>query len=77
MANYVHSIVAKFAATGTGQFKAAFKEAQISVESFSKMGDKISNVGQKMGAVGATLTKSLTLPLLAVGALASKAAIEF
>lgn len=77
MANYVHSIIAKFAATGTGQFKAAFKEAETSVKSFSQMGDKISNVGQKMGAVGATLTKSLTLPLLAVGAGAVKTSAEF
>ena len=46
-------------------------------ETLTKAGEKISTVGNGMQKVGSTLSKTVTAPIVAVGTLASKSAIEF
>lgn len=46
-------------------------------ESLKKAGDNISNFGEKASKVGGTLTKTVTLPILAIGTAAVKAQIDF
>ena len=46
-------------------------------ESLKKAGDNISNFGQKASKIGGTLTKTVTLPIVAVGTAAVKSAIDF
>jgi len=46
-------------------------------ESLKKAGDNISNFGEKASKVGSTLTKTVTLPIVAVGTAAVKSAIDF
>lgn len=46
-------------------------------ESLKKAGDNISNFGEKASKVGGTLTKAVTLPVLAIGTAAVKAQIDF
>lgn len=46
-------------------------------ESLKKAGDNISNFGEKASKVGGTLTKAVTLPVVAIGTAAVKAQIDF
>ena len=46
-------------------------------ESLKKAGDNISNFGEKASKVGGTLTKTVTLPIVAMGAAAVKAQIDW
>ena len=41
-------------------------------ESLKQAGDKISNFGEKASKVGGTLTKTVTLPVVAMGSSRSK-----
>ena len=46
-------------------------------DKFAAMGKKIQDVGASVSKVGGSLTKSLTLPLVGIGAAAAATAIEF
>ncbi len=46
-------------------------------ESLSKAGDNISNFGEKASKVGSTLTKTVTLPIVAMGTAAIKAQVDW
>lgn len=46
-------------------------------ENLKKAGENISNFGEKASKVGSTLTKTVTLPIVAVGTAAVKSAIDF
>lgn len=63
------------------KFKSALKDAQKQLSSFSdeslNAGQKFTNMGQGLKTIGSTLSKAVTLPLLAMGTAASKSAIDF
>lgn len=65
----------------TSKFKSALKDAQKQLSSFSdkslNAGQKFTNMGQGLKTIGSTLSKAVTLPLLAMGTAASKSAIDF
>lgn len=46
-------------------------------ESLQKAGENISNFGEKASKIGSTLTKSVTLPIIAMGTAAVKAQIDW
>lgn len=46
-------------------------------ESLKKAGDNISSFGEKASKIGGTLTKTVTLPIVAIGAAAIKSQIDF
>ncbi|WP_207733813.1 phage tail tape measure protein [Clostridium sp. 1001275B_160808_H3] len=46
-------------------------------ESLKKAGDNISSFGEKASKIGGTLTKTVTLPIVAIGTAAVKAQIDF
>lgn len=46
-------------------------------ESLQKAGENISNFGEKASKIGSTLTKAVTLPIVAIGTAAVKAQIDF
>jgi TP901 family phage tail tape measure protein len=45
--------------------------------SLNSAGEKLQNVGSKMGDIGVALTKTVTAPIVAVGGLATKFAVDF
>ena len=63
------------------KFKSALKDAQKQLSSFSDESlnaeQKFTNMGQGLKTIGSTLSKAVTLPLLAMGTAASKSAIDF
>lgn len=65
----------------TSKFKSALKDAQKQLSSFSddtlKASDKFTNVGNGLKTIGSALTKTVTVPLLAVGAASTKTAVDF
>lgn len=46
-------------------------------ESLKQAGDKLKNTGEKMSEVGGKLTKTVTLPIIAIGTAAVKSKIDF
>lgn len=65
----------------TSGFTSGFSEAQAGVETFRdttlSAQDRISGLGSAMSAIGGTLTKTVTLPLIGVGAAAMKVGNDF
>ena len=53
------------------------KQSQGMTGKFQAMGRSMQGIGDKMGQVGGTLSKSVTLPLVGIGAAATAAAVEF
>lgn len=58
----------------SAQFEAGIRQSEQSLKAFSKNSQRL---GQQASAIGGALTKGITLPLVALGAGASKAAIDF
>ena len=77
MATQTYQIEAKLVASGAKAFQSAFSNAEDSLKKFNESGQKISAVGDKMSAVGDTLTKTVTLPLIAIGTAAVGTAAKF
>lgn len=65
----------------TSKFGNALKTAQKQLSSFSKdslsAGQKFTSVGQGLKTVGSTLSKAVTVPLLAAGIASTKTAVDF
>ena len=65
----------------TSKFGNALKTAQKQLSSFSKdslsAGQKFTSVGQGLKTVGSTLSKAVTVPLLAAGIASAKTAVDF
>ena len=53
------------------------QQSRTAASKFQDMGQSMQKVGEKIGAVGGTLTKSVTLPIVGIGAAATVAAVEF
>lgn len=77
MATQTYQIEAKLVASGAKAFQSAFSNAEDSLKKFNESGQKISAVGDNMSAVGGKLTKTVTLPLLAIGTAAVGTAAKF
>jgi hypothetical protein len=58
----------------TAQFDAGMKRVSSSAKAWEK---DLKSIGREASEVGATLTKGLTLPLVALAGLSAKAAIDF
>ena len=58
-------------------FDAALKHTEASKNKIEALGGKISGVGDKFQSVGKSLTKNVTLPLVAVGTAGLKVATDF
>lgn len=58
----------------SGEFDAAMKKASNSAKVWSK---DLKNIGQQASTIGLSMSKAITLPILAVGAGALKAATDF
>jgi TP901 family phage tail tape measure protein len=80
MAAVIGSLRAELSAT-IAQFQRDLGKAADSVRSmqkeFSKIGRDFQQTGRQMQGVGMALTKTITLPLVAFGGAAAKAAIQF
>lgn len=50
---------------------------ELSAEKFLKVGQTLEKAGQSIGHLGGTLTRAVTLPLVGLGTLAVKSAIDF
>lgn len=65
----------------TKNFSSGIKSAKAALSDFTdssaKFSQKMKSVGSAMTATGATLTKTVTLPLTALGTIATKSAITF
>ena len=61
----------------TGNLKTAASQLQVFTQSNATMTQKFNAASAALVGVGSTLTKSVTLPLATVGALASKTAMDF
>ena len=65
----------------TSKFSNALKTAQSQLSSFSddtlNASQKFTNMGQGLKSIGSTLSKTVTVPLLAIGAASTKTAIDF
>lgn len=71
------NVIAKIQAN-VSDFQRGLASAKTSLESFQKQtGSTFERVGKTMQSVGKSLTKGVTLPLLAVGAYATKTGAEF
>lgn len=71
------NVIAKIQAN-VSDFQRGLASAKTSLESFQKQtGGTFERVGKTMQSVGKSLTKGVTLPLLAVGAYATKTGAEF
>lgn len=71
------NVIAKIQAN-VSDFQRGLASAKTSLESFQKQtGGMFERVGKTMQSVGKSLTKGVTLPLLAVGAYATKTGAEF
>lgn len=71
------NVIAKIQAN-VSDFQRGLASAKTSLESFQKQtGGTFERVGKTMKSVGKSLTKGVTLPLLAVGAYATKTGAEF
>ncbi|MGX7359692.1 phage tail tape measure protein [Dolosigranulum pigrum] len=71
------NVIAKIQAN-VSDFQRGLASARTSLESFQKQtGSTFERVGKTMQSVGKSLTKGVTLPLLAVGAYATKTGAEF
>lgn len=71
------NVIAKIQAN-VSDFQRGLASAKTSLENFQKQtGGTFERVGKTMQSVGKSLTKGVTLPLLAVGAYATKSGAEF
>lgn len=65
----------------TSKFSNALKTAQAQLSTFNdktmSAGEKFNSVGNGLKTIGSSLTKTVTVPLLAVGAASTKTAIDF
>lgn len=66
--------ISAFLDLDTGKFNAKLQGAQKDIDGFA---NKMGSAGQKISAVGGTLTKAVTLPLVGVGTAALKVGMDF
>ena len=65
----------------TSKFQSGLKTAQSQFKGFldntQTASDRFSNLGNSLKTVGSSLTKSITVPLAGIGAIATKSAVDF
>ena len=65
----------------TSKFQSGLKTAQSQFKGFTdstnKVDDRFKSLGNSLKTVGSTLTKNVTLPLAALGTVATKSAVDF
>ena len=65
----------------TSKFSSGLKTAQAQLSAFNdktmSTGEKFTSVGNGLKTIGSSLTKTVTVPLLAIGAASTKTAIDF
>ena len=66
--------ISAFLDLDTGKFNTKLQGAQKDIDSFA---GKMGSAGQKISAVGSTMTKGVTLPLVGVGTAALKVGMDF
>lgn len=58
-------------------FESAKKQLQSFTNSTNSMGDRFTGLGNGLKTIGSNLSKYVSVPLLAVGGVATKTAIDF
>lgn len=62
---------------GMGKYASEFQRGATATRQLSTAGEKIQQVGGRISSIGDNLTKSVTLPIVAVGAAAMKMSMDF